>query len=133
MFNSEAQAKAYDRPPPTHYKPNHVSVIFSFLISCLFILQRLTEPKEYRADMNLEKSPRTIPIKKNKDPGPTTYPVEKLKLESILSTVIKPKPHKIVYKKESKSPDGDLDRFIDLHKKAKKWVPPVTRYNYTAD
>ena len=83
--------------------------------------------------MNLEKSPRTIPIKKNKEPGPTTYQVEKMKLGTILSTVVNNKPHRIVYDKSKKSPDGDLDRFIDIHKKQKKWVPPVTRYNYTAD
>ena len=83
--------------------------------------------------MNLDKSPKGVTLKKNKDPGPTTYPVEKMRLDKILSTVVNDKPHKIVYDKKMKSPGGDLDRFIDIHKRHKKWVPPVTRYNYTAD
>ena len=79
MFNSEAQARAYDRPPPTEYTPKYVS--FNFFIIFIIFIKTLTEPKVYCADMNLEKTPKIIPLKRNLNPGPATYSVEKLKLD----------------------------------------------------
>ena len=38
MFNAEAQAKAYDRPQPNHYKPKHVSLLFLLLIKFLIFV-----------------------------------------------------------------------------------------------
>jgi hypothetical protein len=35
------------------------------------------------------------------------------------------------------SPDraqnSKFERFIDIHKKNKQWVPPLTKYNFTAE
>ena len=56
-----------------------------------------------------------------------------MNLGKILSRVVVDKTHKIIYDKSEKRTGGDLDRYVDIHKKQKQWVPPVTRYNYTAD
>ena len=97
----------------------------------------MTEPKTFSPDMNRQKGDlnRGVLSKyeiKQKKPGPTAYPVSFKQEEKTLSTVVKDPSYKIHYNKESKL-GPDLQRFIDIHKRRKQWVPPVTRYNYTAD
>ena len=40
---------------------------------------------------------------------------------------------KAQYGKENEKNGGKLERFIDIHKKSKGWLPPLTKYNFTGD
>ena len=71
-------------------------------------------------------------MKKEKAPTAQTYKVEKLDERKILSTKKSSFDFRFSFAKEPKG-NSNIKRFIDIHKKDKAWVPPVTKYNFTAD
>ena len=82
--------------------------------------------------MNRDKSPqRGPPAKPDKGPSPVSYNVEKKEERKILSTKTRSVNAMIGSDDHSKNPKHE--RFIDIHKKRKAFVPPVTKYNYTGE
>ena len=64
--------------------------------------------------------------------SPVTYKVDQMDDRKNLSTQKRIIAPKITCSNGTKYGDKTL-RFIDIHKRNKEWVPPVTKYNYTAE
>ena len=69
---------------------------------------------------------------KNNSLSPVTYKVDQMDDRKCLSHLKRTIAPKIVLRDDTKYGNKTL-RFIDIHTKGKEWVPPVSKYNYTAD
>ena len=73
-----------------------------------------------------------IKLKKSElTPTPTTYKVDQKDERKILST--RTKSIELMFNGKNQSKIPALKRFIDQHTTSKKWIPAVTKYNFTAD
>ena len=78
-------------------------------------------------NLNRDKGPQRPKPKANKNPGPTTYQVEKKDERKILGNL--QKSFSTTLGTTDRAANKKLNRFIDIHKKRKEWVPPVTKYH----
>ena len=81
---------------------------------------------------NRAKNLRDDPAVNKSSLSPVTYKVDLMDDRKTLSTQKRVLAPKISNSDGTKYGNKTL-RFIDIHKKNKEWIPPVTKYNYTAE
>lgn len=103
-------------PQVGHYKVNY----------------RLVDKTSESANFIRDRNPQR-PVKKadKKSPSPVSYLVDKKDERNIISQKKKSLAFSIGSPDRDKNPK--LQRFVDIHSKNKAWMPPLTKYNFTAE